>query len=856
MKKASYILLAMMLIIAVFVSCKAEVIDDSDFLVNVMFSSENNSKGLTWSRDFVPENYYWSYDASKADNGPRTGTATKAKVGGDEDKGLIHDVGPFSVGTWNFTLYGYTNAGRTELVYEGHSQAFLEKGSSNPVKVHVSSKDEQAGTILVSKDIRLTDGTNATYAPTHFSIKNAKDSSPAVDTNNYSLQNLEFSTTGDMSYTVKSGSYVVTIEMKEGSTVYSSSQIYINVYDYQTTVVGGSLDDVKVSTRFEASNGTIVGTSNETAINTAGPTTLTTPEGVMPVKSGTTTVVFPQDALETAKNATLKVVASPTPVSSKFCIEGESSPLAGIDLSVFVDGNAVTNFASPVTVTTYVAKDLTSKKISNVSDAESEGLKVIYNGSGDQPKITSYDPTTGMLEFTTSHFSQYYVTSSRIVAVNVDVNVAYTSLKGAVDAVTDSGYITLLQDVKDGDGILIPEGNRSITVDFNDKLYVVTQNFAEEKYQENRAFKLGKGNAVTFKNGRISSNSNWAVLIENFANLTLYDIVLDGSGISATSSLLCKYGITQIGGSTKIINNENGSYDNTAISVNYLPDDTNYNEGELSVSFTGDYCGEVVGSIYFQSKPVRPVEIVDYTHSLTIDSKCERSFEKAKLVLQCIGSKSSFKMKENLISEEKIRTSVKLFSDGKGFKIFDKDSTGILNKTADLIYTDDLQQAVTNANDGCELVLLNDCVLTGYPVRINSKKITIDLNGKGIKAGPSFNGTDGMIIVDSGTLVVNDSSHSGVAGSIDATTKDSVKYAIQAVEKATIEINGGIIKGNTSAIVKNADSSSKPKNNSTIRITGGTFSSDPTNYVDTTAHDISKNDSAGTWTVTAKNGQI
>ena len=826
MKKASYILLAMMLIIAVFVSCKAEVIDDSDYLVNVMFSSENNSKGLTWSRDFAPENYYWSYDASKADNGPRTGTAKDAKVGGAAGRGLNHDVGPFSVGTWNFTLYGYTGANRKELVYEGHTQALLEKGSSNPVKVNVSSKDEKDGTILVSKDIRLTDGTNTTYAPTHFSIKNAKDSSSAVDTSNNSLHNLEFSTAEDMSYTVKSGSYVVTIEMKEGSTVYSSSQIYINVYDYQTTVVGGSLDDVKVSTRFEASDGTIVGTSNETAINTEGPTTLTTPEGVTPVKSGTTTVDFPQDALGTAQKATLKVIASPTPVSSKFCIEGESSPLAGIDLSVFVDGNAVTNFASPVTVTTYVAKGLTSNTISNALDAESEGLKVIYNGSGDQPTITYYEPKTGMLVFTTSHFSQYYVTSSCIVAVNVDTNVVYKSLKDAVDKVTDSGYITLLQDVEYGDGILIPSGNRSITVDLNGKSYVVTKNFAEE----NRAFKLGKGNAVTFKNGRISSTSKYAVLIENFANLTLYDIVLDGSEIFAMSSLLCKYGITQIGGLTKIINTENGNYNNAAIDVCYLPDDANYNAGKLSVSFADDFNGEVVGSIFFQSKLVRPEVLVDYTHSLTIDSQCERSFEKANLVLQNIRSKSFFKIKECLISEEKIKTSIRLVSDGEGFKIFDKNSNGILNKTADLIYTDDLRQAVFNAQDGDELVLLKDCVLTGYPVEINFKKITIDLNGKGIKAGLNFNGMDGMINVDSGTLVVNDSSHSGVAGSIDATTKDSVKYAIQAVKKTTIEINGGTIKGNSAAVSKNSDAVTET-NYSKVTINGGSFSSDPSDYL-------------------------
>lgn len=839
MKKASYILLAMMLIIAVFVSCKAEVIDDSDYLINVMFSSENNSKGLTWSRDFAPENYYWSYDASKADNGPRTGTAKKANVGGENGQGLKHDVGPFSIGTWDFTLYGYRDGGRTELVYEGHAQAVLAKGSSNPVKVNVSSKDEQTGTILVSKDIRLTDGTNASYDPTHFSIKNAKDSSPAMDTNNSSLQNLDFSTTEDMSYTVKSGSYVVTIEMRneDDSVVYSSTQIYINVYDYQTTRIGGSLDDVKVSTKFEADDGTITGTSGVQAISATGSTTLTV-KNVTPINSGDTTVEFPQGSLgSNVKKATLEVVAYPTyAIPEKFGISGNNSPLAGIDLSVFVGGNEVTEFESVVTVTTFVTKNLTQNKItSETAIADREGFNLFYNGSEAedmQPTLVSYNPENGELIFKTNHFSLFYVTTSStsVVAINGTTGVAYKSLKAAVDDVAGSGYITLLQDVKDGDGILIPAGNRSITVDFNDKLYVVTKNFAEKKYQENRAFKLGKGNAVTFKNGRISSTSKWAVLIENFANLTLYDIVLDGSEIFATSSLLCKYGITQIGGLTKIINTENGSYNNTAISVNYLPDDTNYNEGELSVSFTGDYCGEVVGSIYFQSKLVRPLKMVDYTHSLKIDSKLGSSFEKANLVLQNIRSKSFFKMKENLISKEKINTSIKLVDDGEGFKVFDQDSKGILNKTIDMIYTDDLRQAVFSAEDGDELVLLKDCVLTGYPVEINSKKITIDLNGKGIKAGPNFNGTDGMIKVDSGTLVVNDSSHSGVAGSIDATTKDSVKYAIQAVKKTTIEINGGTIKGNSAAVSKNSDAVTET-NYSKVTINGGSFSSDPSEYL-------------------------
>lgn len=787
MKKASYILLAMMLIIAVFVSCKAEVIDDSDLLVNVTFSSDDNSKGLTWSRDFAPESYYWSYDASKADNGPRTGTATKAKVGGDEGKGLIHDVGPFSVGTWDFTLYGYTDADRTKLVYEGHAQASLAKGSSNPVKVNVSSKDEQAGTILVSKDIRLTDGTNTTYTPTHFSIKNAKDSSPAVDTNSKELKDLEFSTTEDMPCTVKSGSYVVTIEMRneDGSVVYSSTQIYINVYDYQTTRIGGSLDDVKVSTRFEASDGTIVGTSNETAINTEGPTTLTTPEGVTPVKSGKTTVVFPQGALGTAKKATLKVIASPMRVSSKSCIEWEISPLAAIDLFVFVDGNAVTNFASPVTVTTYVAKGLTSQEmINNASEAEKYGLKVICNGSGDQPTITSYDSTTGKLVFTTSHFSQYYVTSSRIVAVNVDTNVVYTSLKEAVDAVTDSGYITLLKG-EDGDGILIPEGNRTLTIDLNGKTYNVVNNFIADK---NSGINLGKGNSVILQNGVIASNSKKiSTLVQNYSNLRLQDVTLDGltggsfgQSVNGDCSVLsCNYGKTVITGTSDIKGRDGNGF--KTVSITCLRSDV-YNS--VSVEFDSNYEGTVYNRVYFDSEKGTSC-LSGYTHSLLIEAG---NFNNAKFILQEIRGKSLFSMKDSLCFSPLNSASYGVVSKD-GYKVLADEV--VYNETSDTKYTD-FHTAITNSLTGTQLkfVLKGTCFTSRYSTYINGERVvTLDLNGNIIKAN-EYSDSVPMFAIDDGTLKIVDSSDTN--GSIDSSDNSKVPCCIQVESSGSFTVEKGI----------------------------------------------------------------
>lgn len=829
MKKSSYILLAMMLIIAVFVSCKAEVIDDSDFLVNVMFSSENNSKGLTWSRDFSPENYYWSYDASKADNGPRTGTATKAKVGGENGRGLKHDVGPFSVGTWNFTLYGYTNAERTELVYEGHSQAFLEKGSSNPVKVNVSSKDEQAGTILVSKDIRLTDGTNESYVPTHFSIKNAKDASPAMDTNNSSLQNLDFSTTEDMSYTVKSGSYVVTIEMRneDDSVVYSSTQIYINVYDYQTTRIGGSLDDVKVSTKFEADDGTITGTSGVQAISATGSTTLTV-KNVTPINSGDTTVEFPQGSLgSNVKKATLEVVAYPTyAIPEKFGISGNNSPLAGIDLSVFVGGNEVTEFESAVTVTTFVTKNLTSKEItSETAIADREGFNLFYNESDaedKQPTLVSYNPDNGKLIFKTNHFSLYYVTSTSAVAINETTGVAYKSLKAAVDDIKDNetAEIVLLRNVDDGDGIHISGRGKAITLDFNSKTYNIAGVFAYTSNPSlNQAFRFESDNTIILKNGTITTTSyKTEVLIQSYCRLTLDDIVIDGRKNWNDSSYWMKHilsvghgeilvtGGTQLLGITPIEGKEDWKdwYVKNAVYISY--DSSNDYDDGVSVLFNDAFSGIVEGKIMLDS-PDKKFSDGVYNHSLCINAG---TFEKAVVNLSRVGLYSQFRMKSSITVSFETMYKVEENKDG----YFVMTAPAVLNKTTGVIY-EELGRAINDSSNGQVLVLRKNFDMESSIANpFNTKSVTIDLNGKTLGVKDSI--SPKIITLSSGCLTIED----GVGNGLLNKPIDSF-----------FEFGGG-----------------------KLVINGGTFVSDPTAYVVSSTHDVTpdSNEKPSTWTVSAK----
>ena len=532
MKKLSCILLAVMLITALFVSCKAEVIDDSN-LVSVHFTTDDNAKGLNWSRPaFDSSDYFWTYSAKKVGGGPSTGEGT-----GDIGTDLTKEIGPFSQGAWEFTLYGYAKASdgtKTDvLVYEGTGSGVLSKDQDNSVKVAVEARKEGEGTIHISKDIVLKDSKGVTYIPTDIIIKQV-GSETASD---------EIKFNSEEGYSTKKGSgyYAVTIQMvatvNGKEIIYASNTIYVNVYDGQTTTIGGTLDESTTSTKFEAEDGTVSG-NEEGEIEADGSATLSV--SVAP-NTGSTTVEFPEGSFEDekkGKKATLNVVAYPSSVSKSFSINpSNGAVVSGIDLSLTVDGANVDTFnGKEATVTTYVATGLVSGETEvNGKTAAAEGLKLVYNGSEDsamQPTIVSYDPTNGKLVFTTTHFSQYYVASTRIVAVNENTNVAFGSLKDAVAAAESGDTITLLCDAS-GDGIGLysnPKNGQTktndIIIDFNGFTYTINGELQGSTGTVSQAFHLEKDCTVVLKNGKLTSN-NAKMLIQNYCNLTLDGMELD-----------------------------------------------------------------------------------------------------------------------------------------------------------------------------------------------------------------------------------------------------------------------------------------------------------------------------------------
>ena len=151
----------------------------------------------------------------------------------------------------------------------------------------------------------------------------------------------------------------------------------------------------------------------------------------------------------------------------------------------------------------------------------------------------------------------------------------YLSLTDAVEAAQNNETITLAyrEDSYSGNGIVI---NKSITIDFNGKTYSINKAVGSTGTESN-GFQILAGNTVTLKNGTLNvarnRGSQFYILVQNYANLTVEGMNLDGT-------LLDKYSKTY--GDSYVLSNNSGNVNiiNTTIKAN--------NDGDLAFAF--DVC--------------------------------------------------------------------------------------------------------------------------------------------------------------------------------------------------------------------------------------------------------------------------
>lgn len=109
----------------------------------------------------------------------------------------------------------------------------------------------------------------------------------------------------------------------------------------------------------------------------------------------------------------------------------------------------------------------------------------------------------------------------------------YETLDDAVSKAADGATIKLLKNAE-GNGLKLEGTAKTITIDFNDFTYTVTT-LVGSTGSENQAAHFEKGNTVTMKNGTLkvadSAASSAKILIQNYCNLTVSNMTLDGRNL-------------------------------------------------------------------------------------------------------------------------------------------------------------------------------------------------------------------------------------------------------------------------------------------------------------------------------------
>ena len=221
---------------------------------------------------------------------------------------------------------------------------------------------------------------------------------------------------------------------------------------------------------------------------------------------------------ESVINGDVEVSASGSDPKDGFGLTVEAGTFNG---NLVIDGTAATAMAN-------TPEKAVITKNNDVSLAAPSGFKWVDNGDG---------------------------TSTLKAVVNVAKigSVEYETLEAAFAAAQDGETITLLANSA-GNGIIAPQGKFStsgLTVDFNGHTYDFSGTGVGSNGTENNGFQLLMDNTITFKNGTLTATSEDAgFLIQNYSNLTLQNMTVDGSNIWGGYVISNNNGNVLINGST------------------------------------------------------------------------------------------------------------------------------------------------------------------------------------------------------------------------------------------------------------------------------------------------------------------
>ena len=227
-------------------------------------------------------------------------------------------------------------------------------------------------------------------------------------------------------------------------------------------------------------------------------------------ENGTVTLTAPAGSISTEGDYTLSVV----PMASGNITATAGTAVNAYDIKLKDENGTVVTAADGKVFT-----------IKLMIGAGLKNVKVFHNGIEITP--VAYDETAGTVTFTTASFSIFDVQYDAPTAMIVGGE-CYTTLADAVAAAKDGATITLLKDSTENG---VKGENKGFVIDLNGHTLKIGNPLVGSTGTETNGFQLLKsaGN-VTFKNGTLTTEEAY-ILIQNYCNLTLDNMVLDGRNI-------------------------------------------------------------------------------------------------------------------------------------------------------------------------------------------------------------------------------------------------------------------------------------------------------------------------------------